>query len=176
MPTKKKSLKKAVPKKVTKKTTRKLTRKLTPGTTAKGGRPKKKTDWKEVDKLLKLGCVGEEVAQYLGCSYDTISRNCLKDHKILYSDYVEEHSAPFRVSLRRLQLRSAQGVRAKEKLDKNGAVANPERGFYIQPSIAMQIFLGKQYLNQKDRPETEGTGIEATDFEYEIIENDKDKS
>ena len=87
----------------------------------KRGRPKKFVDLELVEKLAHIQCTYPEIASTLGLSVDTLLRN--KDFAATYKRGAEGG----RKSLRRMQFESAN------------------RG-----NIAMQIWLGKQYLGQSD--------------------------
>ena len=115
----------------------------------------KKFDWSRVDDLLKIGCTGEEIALVIGLDYDTINNRCKKLHKIKFSEYVKKGFSGFKISLRRVQWRSAMGAK-----DENGKMI-------IRPSVAMQIFLGKQYLGQSDKVEAvDERDTQITTLEY----------
>ena len=121
----------------------------------KGGAPinnknaEKSIDWDMVDKLIEVGCIGEEIASVLRVDYDTIANHCKKEKNMLFSDYIKTNNNIFKVSLRRMQYRSAMGMQGK---DKDG---NLIRDFVLKPSVSMQIWLGKQYLNQTDKQQIE---------------------
>src|SRR6266853_2063596 len=87
----------------------------------KRGRPKKFVDLELVEKLAHIQCTYPEVASTLGVSVDTLLRN--KDFAATYKRGAEGG----RKSLRRMQFESAN-----------------------KGNIAMQIWLGKQYLGQSD--------------------------
>jgi len=147
-----------------KETIRKKTVKKQPN---KGGRPKATINWKEVNKLLTIGCTGEEVANFLGINYQTLSRHCLDEKEMTFERYVQENNSGYKISLRRFQFRSAQGHPVVTKAKKKG---EPDKVHYLlHPSVTMQIWLGKQHLGQKDKPEGEGSGYETADFEFEVI-------
>lgn len=99
------------------------------------GRPKKnltKEQWSSVDYMCMIHCTGEEIAGVLGMDYDTLNRNC-KDQKGMYiSEYIKQHQNGGKMSLRRAQWKSAE----------NG-------------NVTMQIWLGKQWLGQKEQQEVE---------------------
>jgi hypothetical protein len=101
----------------------------------KGGRPKKEIDFDMVDNLLGIMCTGEEVADILGVDYDTLNARIKEQFKVSFSDYIREKQSKGKASLRRRQY-----LTAVEE-------GNP----------TMLIWLGKQYLGQKDKQETEMT-------------------
>lgn len=93
-------------------------------TASKNGRPKKPIDYEATEKLAMMMCTQEEIAAY----NDVSCRTLLRDEKFChaYKKGIEKG----KMSLRRQQL----------KLVEEG---NP----------TMAIWLGKQYLGQKDKQE-----------------------
>jgi len=91
------------------------------------GRPRFVIDMETVRKLASIQCTQEEIAAFLGCSVDTLQRN--EEFCGVYKKAIESGKS----SLRRLQWKAA------------------EKG-----NTSMLIWLGKQYLAQRDQPaETE---------------------
>ena len=90
------------------------------------GRPKKEIDKKIFENLCGLQCTLEEIAGVFDCSVDTIERWCKREYKETFADTYKKHSAKGKMSLRRTQFKLAE------------------------KSAAMAIFLGKNYLGQKD--------------------------
>lgn len=80
--------------------------------------------------MCALHCTLAEIAGFFKCSEDTIERWCLRENKITFAEFYKKHSANGNISLRRMQFKAA------------------EKG-----NVAMLIFLGKQYLGQKDNPD-----------------------
>lgn len=99
----------------------------------KGGRPRKEIDLQTLAQLVRIQCTAEECARFFAVSADTIDLRVKENGYAGFADFFENHSAEGKVSLRRLQWQSAQGARG------------------VAPSIAMQIWLGKQVLGQRDR-------------------------
>lgn len=64
------------------------------------GRPLIEIDPIEVTKLAQLGCKNEEMADFLGCSVDTLDRR--------FAEEIRKGRADLKLSLRRLQIQSAQ--------------------------------------------------------------------
>lgn len=56
----------------------------------KVGRPRAIIDWKRVDKYLKAGCIGTEIAATLGIHEDTLYLACKADHKMTFSAYSQQ--------------------------------------------------------------------------------------
>lgn len=90
------------------------------------GRPKAVIDYKLVEKLCGIQCTGEEIASVLSVDYDTLNARIKEDYNMSFSEYFKKHSGNGKASLRRNQF----------NLSKTNA--------------AMCIWLGKQYLGQRD--------------------------
>ena len=90
------------------------------------GRPQKEIDKKIFENLCGLQCTLEEIAGVFDCSADTIERWCKREYKETFAEVYKKHSAKGKTSLRRIQFKLAE------------------------KSAAMAIFLGKNYLGQKD--------------------------
>lgn len=110
----------------------------------KGGRPKKEIDFDMVDNLLGIMCTGEEVADILGVDYDTLNARIKEQFKVSFSDYIREKQSKGKASLRRRQY-----LTAVEE-------GNP----------TMLIWLGKQYLGQKDKQEPIPAKEQADDTRF----------
>ena len=100
---------------------------------AKMGRPLTEISQDSFEKLCGLQCTEIEIAAFFGCSVDTIDRWCKRTYKRTFADVFKEKRERGKVSLRRSQWKLADH--------------NP----------TMAIWLGKQYLGQKDKTETELT-------------------
>lgn len=83
-------------------------------------------DRDQFEKLCGLQCTEEEIADFFCTSADTIERWCKREYAKKFAEVFAEKRGVGRVSLRRMQWRLAER------------------------NAAMAIFLGKQYLNQKD--------------------------
>ena len=90
------------------------------------GRPRKEIDKKIFENLCGLQCTLEEIAGVFDCSVDTIERWCKREYRETFAETYKKHSAKGKMSLRRTQFKLAE------------------------KSAAMAIFLGKNYLGQKD--------------------------
>lgn len=84
------------------------------------GRPKKEIDYNAVEKLANIQCTQEEIASFLGLSVRTLQRD--EEFCRIYKKGQENG----KMSLRRIQYKLAE--------------RNP----------TMAIWLGKQYLGQRD--------------------------
>ena len=98
---------------------------------AKMGRPKKEISKTLFEKLCSIMCTEEEIAGMLECSVDTIERWCKDEYKTTFAEIYKIKSAHGKTSLRRTQFKLAEH------------------------NAGMAIFLGKQYLGQKDTVEYE---------------------
>ena len=96
---------------------------------SKGGRPKKQIDYATVDKLAAMMCTQEEISNYLGISVRTLQRD--RQFNIVYKKGIDKG----KMSLRRMQYQKAS--------DGNST---------------MLIWLGKQYLGQRDKLDNEISG------------------
>jgi len=110
---------------------------------AKMGRPKKPIDWDLFQKLAYIQCTQVEICSVLGVSEDTLQRRVEKKFKMTYAEYYKKNSAGGKMSLRRAQWNRAIGDR-----DQDGNLKN-------NGNVSMQIWLGKQYLNQQESPQGE---------------------
>lgn len=100
----------------------------------KTGRPLTEIKWATVDQMCLIQCTGEEIASVLNVSYDTLERACKREKKMPFADYIAQKKQGGRASLRRRQFKLAEE-------------GNP----------TMCIWLGKQYLGQKDKNEQSGS-------------------
>lgn len=104
-------------------------------------RPRKEIERTEFEGLLAIQCTLEEVAAYFdyklhGCSVDTIERWCKREYGESFAEVSKKKREYGKISLRRSQFKLAE------------------------KSPAMAIFLGKNYLGQKDVVEQTITQIE----------------
>lgn len=87
----------------------------------KGGRPKKAIDYETVEKLAGLFCTQEEIAAFLGLDVKTLQRDAS------FGAFYKKGQEKGKCSLRRYQYECAK-----------------------KGNSAMLIWLGKQYLGQKE--------------------------
>jgi hypothetical protein len=91
-----------------------------------GGRPRKEIDMGKVAELASIMCTHEEIAAILGCHVSTLEHN---------EEFLQVYKKAFdqgKQSVRRAQYKAA-----------------------MDGNVTMQIWLGKQYLGQKDKQEHE---------------------
>lgn len=120
------------------------------------GRPKKNLspkDWDSVDYMCMIHCTGEEIAGVLGMDYDTLNRNCKEQKGMFISEYIKQHQNGGKMSLRRAQWKAAEGG-----------------------NVTMQIWLGKQWLGQKESQEITITNDDETIREMEAYFDNKKSS
>lgn len=90
------------------------------------GRPRKEINKSVFENACGLQCTLEEIAHLLSCSADTIERWCKREYDLNFAEVYKKHSTTGKISLRRTQFKLAE------------------------KSATMAIFLGKQYLGQRD--------------------------
>lgn len=109
------------------------------------GRPKKDIDYTSVEKLANIQCTQDEIATFLGISKRTLQR----DEKFM--EVYNKGRENGKMSLRRIQWKHAE------------------------KSASMAIFLGKQYLGQKDNVEVTNNDISKLDSLLLEIKNNATK-
>lgn len=92
----------------------------------KGGRPRKEIDQKQFESLCGLQCTLEEICGWFDCCSDTLENWCKRTYNKGFSEVFAQKRGLGKTSLRRSQWRLAE---------KNATMA---------------IWLGKQYLGQRD--------------------------
>ena len=106
------------------------------------GRPKKEIDYILAEKLANIMCTQEEIATMFDCDVRTLQRD-------------EEFCRVFK--------------KGKE----NGKMSLRRNQWKLsEKNTAMAIWLGKQYLGQKDRLETENTDIKRITIVDDLPEED----
>jgi len=98
---------------------------------AKTGRPYKKIEKKEFEALCRLQCTIGEFEDFFECDDVTINSWCKREYKKSFSEIFAIKRGGGKISLRRNQFRLSEN------------------------NTAMAIWLGKQYLGQKDAPGSE---------------------
>lgn len=99
------------------------------------------------EKLCAMMCTKEEIYNFFGVSHDTLERWCKDTYGEDISDVMKQYQANGKVSLRRIQFKLAE--------------KNP----------TMAIFLGKNYLGQKDV--IEETTIERIEIVDDMPKDDE---
>lgn len=90
------------------------------------GRPKKEIDQKQFESLCGLQCTLEEVCGFFNVTDKTLDSWCKRTYGASFSEVFKQKRGAGKISLRRAQFRLAQ------------------------KSANMAIWLGKQYLDQKE--------------------------
>ena len=111
-------------------------------------RPQKEIDQKIFEGLCAIQCTEEEVADAFDVSVDTISRWCQRTYGEGFAEVFAKKRGKGRISLRRVQFKLAE---------KNATMA---------------IFLGKQYLGQRDNVDvnvTNNDGMPLDELETMVI-------
>lgn len=111
------------------------------------GRPRKEIDQSEFEKLCGLQCTLDEIAGWFACSPDTIERWCRRTYKDTFAEVYKLKCGAGKIALRRYQMKLAERY------------------------PAMAIWMGKQYLDQRDRHELTAT---ATGQLAELIDGMKE--
>jgi hypothetical protein len=93
-------------------------------------RPRKELNWIELDKLCLIHATRKEISDWFECSEDTIDRRCQEEFGISFAAYYDQKSVNGKMSLRRKQYEQA-----------------------MCGNTTMLLWLGKQYLGQKDKQE-----------------------
>jgi len=118
---------------------------------SKLGPIKKPIDWEKASYLCKCGCPGTEVAAYFGVHYDTLADRCLAELGIYYSEFSHMHDEKGKTSLRHKQFDQA-----------------------LKGDRGMLIWLGKNRLDQRDKPKDDNTDGPTLDQFVKLMEALKD--
>lgn len=110
-------------------------------------RPKKEIDQEQFEKLCAIQCTETEIANWFKCSVDTIERWCKETYQdengnpMSFAETFKVYSVDGKISLRRFQFRQAE------------------------KSYAMAIWLGKQWLGQRDNMDMSVEARESQDVQ-----------
>ena len=110
---------------------------------AKMGRPPKPFDVNIFEGLCYIQCTLTEISGVMGLSDDTIERRCKELYGATFAEVFKDKRAGGLISLRRAQFRLAE------------------------TNATMGIWLGKQYLDQKDKLEVDVRKLDS-DIEREL--------
>ena len=117
----------------------------------KGGRPKKEIDQRMFENLCSILCTKDEICNFFELDEKTLTRWCKDTYGEGFSDKYKSKSSKGRISLRRSQFKIAEN------------------------NATMAIFLGKQYLNQKDTIQVDNDEISKVDKLLKKIEDEAGK-
>lgn len=109
-----------------------------------GGRPRKVIDQTTFESLCEMQCTKDEICSILKCDEKTLTKWCIENYKLSFSDTFKKVSAVGKMSLRRAQYKAA-----------------------IEGNTTMMVWLGKQWLGQRE-PKDDGDAPE------DAIEKDMD--
>jgi len=120
-------------------------------TVKKNGRPiieMTEKDYKQICSMCAIQCTAEEIASVLDISVDTLGRRIQEYTGKGFADFFKVKRMGGHASLRRMQWSKA-----------------------MSNDSTMLIWLGKQYLGQKDAPYYDNDSKpQVTDFEYTVIQ------
>lgn len=120
----------------------------------KGGRPRKEIDFDVLQKLCELNCTRDEICNFFEIDDKTLTARIVEVGYDSFSAYYKKHLDTGKISLRRIQWQSANAG-----------------------SVPMQIWLGKQYLGQRDKTENDVTLTERLpDFVFKVLDDEKQKT
>lgn len=102
-------------------------------------RPRKEIDQKQFEKLCGLQCTLDEICGWFEVSDKTLDSWCKRTYRASFSEVFRQKRGAGKISLRRLQWRLAE------------------------KSAAMAIWLGKQYLGQKESAEEKSECLKKLD-------------
>jgi hypothetical protein len=113
----------------------------------RSGRPKIEINWEEFEKLCAIQCTEIEMEAWFHCDHETLRRKVKKQYGKTFEQVYQEKKGIGKMSLRRQQWTAA-----------------------LKGNIVMQIWLGKQHLDQRDKPEG---GLEEHEHILRIVYGDK---
>lgn len=115
------------------------------------GRPRKVIDKEAFQKLCHIQCTQEEIAHFFEVNVDTICDWCKREYGQTYSEIYKIYSDGGKMSIRRIQFKLAER------------------------NTAMAIWLGKQYLGQRDNIDANITELTKVDELLEEIKKSATK-
>lgn len=112
-------------------------------------RPRHEINWDEFEKLCALHCTQTEIAEWFGCSPDTIDKAVVRQYGEGFTEVFKRKSSKGKISLRRKMFETA-----------------------LSGNVTMMIWLSKQVLGYRDRHDfiTEDVTVHSskTDLEKAI--------
>jgi hypothetical protein len=120
-----------------------MTKKKSPDELQKRGRKKTQIDYEKAEKLASIMCTQSEIAAIMNVSVGML------EHDPEFQRIHKKGMEHGRASLRRMQYASANGG-----------------------NVTAQIWLGKQYLGQKDKSEQELTGKDGAPLQIRVVRVD----
>ncbi len=110
-------------------------------------------DWEVVDKYLEAGCLGTEIAAYLGCHPETFYDRCLKEKGVGFSEYLATKRSKGDAILRAKQYELA-----------------------MQGNTTLLIWLGKNRLGQRDKEKDASSTVTLGLIYHAIAQAANDKT
>lgn len=89
-------------------------------------------DWSLISRLCEIHCTKKEICHIVDCDQNTLDAACERDNNITFSTFYLKYSAGGKMSLRRAQFNKA-----------------------LSGNATMQIWLGKQWLDQYDKTDSD---------------------
>lgn len=121
----------------------------------KRGPKKIEINWEEFEKLCAFHCTQEEICYWFNVDHKTLDARVNEAYGVKFSQLFRQKRSKGKISLRRSQMQNALGG-----------------------NTSMQIWLGKQYLEQKDKTENEttlsGRDGKAIDLSVNFVDPAKD--
>ena len=113
-----------------------------------GGRPSKLPliNKEHFEGMCKIQCTKDEMCAIFQVHEETLTKWCHATYNVGFSDIYKKLSSTGKMSLRRQQFKSAE----------NG-------------NVTMQIWLGKQWLGQTDKVETDNKNTQSINFIIESV-------
>lgn len=114
-------------------------------------RPRKEIDKKQFENLCALQCTEEEICDWFDVCTETLNAWCKRTYKKRFSEVFAQKRGSGKISLRRSQWKLAE------------------------KSATMAIWLGKQYLGQRDNVDvtvSDAKGIALDELEKMVIGDD----
>lgn len=119
------------------------------------GRPRKEIKQKEFENLCGIQCTKLEICAFFDVTDKTLESWCKRTYHAGFSEVFSQKRGMGKISLRRKQWQLAE------------------------KSASMAIFLGKQYLGQRDNVDVtvaDAKGIALDELEKMVMEDDKEGS
>ena len=113
-----------------------------------GGRPSKLPliNKEHFEGMCKIQCTKDEMCGIFNVHEETLTKWCHQEYSMGFSDIYKKLSSTGKMSLRRQQFKSAE----------NG-------------NVTMQIWLGKQWLGQTDKVESDNKNTQSINFIIESV-------
>lgn len=118
----------------------------------KMGRPKKEINKDLFEKLCELQCTEKEICGIFDICEDTLNSWCKETYEMTFSDSYKSKSAKGKMSLRRIQYRIAD-----------------------EGNASMAIWLGKQWLGQKDNLDINGEQVSRVTIVNSLPKDEEDE-